>query len=63
LDKVTPHPDSPCIAVCELDAAGVCVGCFRHIDEIGAWSAMSADDQRVVLGRAEARRFNAEQDS
>ena len=23
MDKVTPHPDSPCIAVCELDAAGV----------------------------------------
>ena len=25
---------SPCIGVCELDNAGVCIGCNRTIDEI-----------------------------
>ena len=36
---------SPCISICQLDkASGLCIGCFRSMEEICAWSAM--DDRR-----------------
>jgi uncharacterized protein len=41
---------SPCVDVCRMNAAsGLCEGCARTIDEIGAWSVMSDDDKRAVL--------------
>jgi len=52
-------PASPCVLVCKLDSGGVCVGCFRHVDEIGAWSAATPDEQRRILVRAESRRLRA----
>jgi hypothetical protein len=47
---------SPCIGVCELDAAGrVCIGCFRTIGEIRRWP--DADDaERLAIREAAARR-------
>ena len=30
--------DSPCVASCKLNADKICVGCFRHIDEIVDWN-------------------------
>jgi predicted Fe-S protein YdhL (DUF1289 family) len=41
---------SPCTNVCTLDQAGaVCVGCWRTLDEIGRWAAMTdTERQRVV---------------
>ena len=37
---------SPCISVCRMDAVtGLCEGCFRTLDEIGAWG-MSSDAQK-----------------
>lgn len=48
---------SPCIGICQLDDAGVCVGCLRSSDEIGRWSVMGAEERRhimdVVLPRRE----------
>lgn len=51
---------SPCIGVCELDAAGYCEGCHRTADEIAAWSTLS-DEARLgfmihVLPQREAKR-------
>jgi predicted Fe-S protein YdhL (DUF1289 family) len=38
-DRSQP-PASPCVSVCELDAAGqLCIGCGRSLGEIGEWSA------------------------
>ena len=28
---------SPCTGVCTINASGHCQGCFRTLDEIGAW--------------------------
>lgn len=58
---MTPDPaaqrvESPCIKVCVLDAQSVCVGCGRTIDEIAAWSRMSAAEQRAAVERAAQRR-------
>ncbi len=39
---------SPCIGVCEVDAAGICRGCERTLDEIGDWASMD-DRERVRL--------------
>ncbi|TQV71134.1 DUF1289 domain-containing protein [Aliikangiella marina] len=35
---------SPCISLCTLNENDICVGCYRHIDEITGWH--SADDRR-----------------
>jgi predicted Fe-S protein YdhL (DUF1289 family) len=35
---------SPCVSNCCLDDEDVCLGCYRHVDEITGWH--SADNQR-----------------
>lgn len=43
-----PMP-SPCVKVCRIDAdTGLCTGCRRSLDEIGAWSTMSDADKHAV---------------
>ena len=47
---------SPCISVCAMDPArGFCIGCFRTLDEIAAWSVLDADAKRAVLAALPAR--------
>ena len=51
-----PAPDrppkavvTPCIKVCMVDgASGLCLGCFRTLQEIAAWSRFS-DEERAGL--------------
>lgn len=51
---------SPCIKVCVMDdARGLCRGCLRTLNEIAAWSSMSARDKRDVLAKLEQRRRTA----
>jgi predicted Fe-S protein YdhL (DUF1289 family) len=42
--------------LCRLDEAKVCLGCFRHVEDIREWR--SADDQRrrVIVAQAERRK-------
>ena len=48
---------SPCINVCRMNPdTGLCEGCQRTLDEIAAWSGMSAEEKRAVLARLQARR-------
>ena len=43
-----------------MDAAGrYCLGCWRTLAEIGAWTAMSEAEQRAVVAQLEARRVAA----
>ena len=40
---------SPCISVCRMDeASGLCLGCFRTIDEIMVWSRQDDDGRRTI---------------
>jgi predicted Fe-S protein YdhL (DUF1289 family) len=49
--------ESPCIRVCTLDATGeLCLGCFRTLREIGAWTSLSDAERFNVLDRLPARR-------
>ena len=56
---VSPGEDiaSPCTNVCKMNPqTGLCEGCYRTLDEIAAWSGMSAEEKRAVLDRLPARR-------
>ena len=49
--------ESPCIRTCTLDAEGrVCLGCFRTLDEIMAWTQLSEAERAGVIERLAARR-------
>jgi predicted Fe-S protein YdhL (DUF1289 family) len=51
---------SPCISICQLDATRThCVGCFRTLDEIAAWSVLDAAAKRAVLAALPLRRAAA----
>ncbi len=48
---------SPCINVCRMDAqTGLCLGCFRTIEEIADWSRASDAHRLRVLLAVERRR-------
>jgi len=51
--------ESPCIRRCTLDEQDVCIGCFRSLDEILAWSKASDDRRREILRRTQERRLEA----
>lgn len=42
---------SPCRNLCALDAARVCTGCGRTIDEIVHWRSMTDADRATVMKR------------
>ena len=44
------EPQSPCVNICVMHPQeGICVGCYRTLDEIAGWSSMSADARRAVI--------------
>ena len=48
---------SPCISVCVLhETQGICVGCFRTLDEIAQWSVLDTMARRAVLAALPVRR-------
>jgi predicted Fe-S protein YdhL (DUF1289 family) len=51
---------SPCVSICEMSASnGVCIGCFRTLDEIAAWSVLDAAAKRAIIEALPARRDSA----
>ncbi|WP_421792213.1 DUF1289 domain-containing protein [Hyphobacterium sp.] len=47
---------SPCKQICFVDpAAGLCVGCFRTLDELGQWTAYSDAERRQVKEQLKTR--------
>ena len=47
---------SPCISVCRMDdSSGLCLGCFRTLDEIVQWGSSAELDKRVVWQRITQR--------
>ncbi len=42
--------ESPCIKLCVVHPeARLCMGCYRSIEEITAWSRMSPEARRTVM--------------
>lgn len=56
MSKAAPPEGSPCNDVCRIDEpSGLCLGCYRTLDEIARWSAMSDAHKRAVLDALPAR--------
>lgn len=48
---------SPCVLVCAIDeASGLCLGCFRTLDEIAGWAGFSAETRARLMDELPARR-------
>ncbi|WP_148713896.1 DUF1289 domain-containing protein [Chitinolyticbacter meiyuanensis] len=52
-DSSFPHP-SPCVALCQLDEDGVCIGCRRTVREISSWSRLDEAQKAAVWQRLRA---------
>ncbi|WP_337840443.1 DUF1289 domain-containing protein [Rheinheimera sp.] len=45
--------ESPCVACCRLNEENVCIGCYRHMDEIVDWRKKTPDQyQQIALNIA-----------
>lgn len=48
--------DSPCIGVCSMDdLSGLCMGCFRTMEEIQNWWDMDDAGKQTVIEQASVR--------
>ena len=48
-------PQSPCVGICQMGAAGYCKGCDRSSGEIARWFYADDDEKREILARCEER--------
>ena len=59
-DQAMTSVPSPCNSICTIDAKlGVCIGCYRTLDEIASWMRFSDDREREVVRSLPARRAHA----
>lgn len=47
---------SPCVSNCCLDNEDICMGCFRHIDEITGWHSADSNTRKSILENTTQRR-------
>lgn len=48
--------ESPCVKTCVIHPESrLCVGCLRSIDEIGAWSGMTAEARKAIMAELPSR--------
>jgi len=52
---------SPCVRNCCLNGDDVCMGCYRHIDEILAWQSYRNHEKETVITSCEQRRADAQE--
>jgi predicted Fe-S protein YdhL (DUF1289 family) len=65
---VTPEPHrapkaaprsiaTPCVKVCIVDgASSLCLGCYRTLEEIGGWSALTDERRAAIMAELPERR-------
>ncbi|MFN6970200.1 MAG: DUF1289 domain-containing protein [Rheinheimera sp.] len=53
--------DSPCIASCKLNSDKICIGCYRHIDEIVDWNKRSEIEQLQIIANLAVRKNKVDQ--
>jgi predicted Fe-S protein YdhL (DUF1289 family) len=47
---------SPCIGVCSMDdSTGLCLGCYRTLDEIQQWWDLGNTQKQIVVDLASQR--------
>jgi uncharacterized protein len=48
--------ESPCVKVCVIHPeARICAGCYRTIEEIGAWSRIAPEERRRIMAELPER--------
>ncbi len=48
---------SPCINVCQMHVqTGLCVGCYRTLDEIARWAAIDEQERAQILALVAERK-------
>ena len=48
--------ESPCVKICVIHPdARLCTGCYRSIDEIGAWSRLTSETRRAIMAELPER--------
>ncbi len=48
---------SPCVKICVVHPeARICLGCYRSIDEIAAWSRMTPEARAAVMAELPSRK-------
>jgi predicted Fe-S protein YdhL (DUF1289 family) len=48
--------ESPCVKLCVVHPeTRLCTGCYRSIDEIGAWSRMTPEERRSIMAERPSR--------
>lgn len=51
-----PDIETPCVKICQLDPeAHICIGCYRSLAEIGAWSLMSPEERHRLMAELPSR--------
>ena len=55
INNVEDDIASPCVRNCCLNEADICLGCFRHIDEIMAWQQLDVAGKKSVLSQCQQR--------
>jgi len=51
-----PGVPSPCVSVCQMDEnKDLCRGCWRTLDEIAGWGALSDEARMQIWSRVEER--------
>jgi len=46
---------TPCIGVCTVGAANLCIGCLRTTDEIGNWLNLTPQDRSRIMAERSTR--------
>ena len=48
---------SPCLGICRIDPEdGLCVGCFRSLEEICNWLTLAETEKQAVIDACDRRR-------
>ena len=52
-----PPIKTPCIKVCVVDGeSGLCLGCYRKLNEVAAWSRLTDAERDTILAELPDRR-------
>jgi hypothetical protein len=55
VEQPTGPVASPCVGICCVGADGVCIGCFRSLDELAVWTTANDTEKRRILRNCRAR--------
>lgn len=56
--KLSNEVASPCIRNCCLNEDDVCLGCFRHVEEICEWGLADNERRKIILYNSNKRRVD-----